>query len=408
MGYMPITPFGRTVDAVLLQQQAALTEPAPAPAVDKWDALRALATARKTYQLSDRDITVLQALLSFLPAKTLDTRKSPLVIHPSNRSICERLNGMPCSTMRRHVARLVQAGILIRRDSPNGKRYVRRYQGERVAYGFDLRPLAARYGEFCTAAEAEREAQQQLKRLRETVSLMRRDLANLALCGQAEQPQLRIWDQFRDLSQLTARALRRQLNFGQLQQLESQLTEALEQIKPLLCPTLSIPDTSAQTAEMNSSDVENEQHYQNSKKDSLESEQPKETTPTPHSNTPAKKIPDTSPPPSNHSPNLPLRLITATCTELTTYAETPVTSWPELVRTAETIRPMMGISPPVWEQAKQVMGPAGAAVVLAAMLQRFSQIRSPNGYLRHLSAKAAEGRFTCSPMVMALTRAEAA
>ncbi|WP_275041650.1 plasmid replication protein RepC, partial [Leisingera sp. ANG-M7] len=139
---MPLTPFGRTVDAVLLkhQQAAAAHSPMLSP-VSKWDALRELAAARKIYGLNDRDLSVLQALISFLPGTDVDPQPGVTVVHPSNRAICERLNGMPNSTMRRHMAKLVAAGILIRRDSPNGKRYVRRSQGEGVAYGFDLSPL---------------------------------------------------------------------------------------------------------------------------------------------------------------------------------------------------------------------------------------------------------------------------
>ena len=96
-------------------------------AISKWDVLRELAVARQTFALSDRDITVLQALLSFHPATELDLSGPCPVVYPSNKSICERLNGMPCSTMRRHIARLVQSGLILRRDSPNGKRYARRY-----------------------------------------------------------------------------------------------------------------------------------------------------------------------------------------------------------------------------------------------------------------------------------------
>lgn len=423
MGYMPITPFGRTVDAALLHAQIGTPEPIPAakiPPIDKWDALRALATARKSFGLSDRDITVLQALLSFLPAKQLDPQAA-LVIHPSNRSICERLNGMPDSTMRRHLARLVQMGILIRRDSPNGKRYVRRYQGARTAYGFDLSPLVKRYGEFQTAAETERAAQQQVKQLRECVSLMRRDLTALAQYGQTEQPELTVWDQFHDLALLSARALRRKLSLADMEQLHSQLATALEQIKPLLCPPAETVDNSgktpAQTAEMNSSGAENEQHYQNSTNDSYESEQP--AKPQCRSETKADQT-DTAPgamaqksadpaaasPKADQRPKLPLRLITASCTEIHSYSDAALASWPDLLRAAETIRPMMGIAPPVWEDAKQAMGQAEAAVVLAAMLERFDQIRSPNGYLRHLSTKARAGQFSCAPMVMALSKTQ--
>ncbi len=94
---------------------------------------------------------------------------------------------MPGSTMRRHVARLVEAGLLMRRDSPNGKRYVRKTGEERVAFGFDLSRLYCRSEEIARAAEAVREAEERVRRLREVVSLMRRDLAALADFGEEIQ-----------------------------------------------------------------------------------------------------------------------------------------------------------------------------------------------------------------------------
>jgi len=54
------------------------------------------------------------------------------------------------------------------------------------------------------------------------------------------------------------------------------------------------------------------------------------------------------------------------------------------------------------------MGAAEASVVLAVMLERIVDIRSPGGYLRSLSAKAAVGAFSSGPMVMSLMRREAA
>jgi replication initiation protein RepC len=48
------------------------------------------------------------------------------------------------------------------------------------------------------------------------------------------------------------------------------------------------------------------------------------------------------------------------------------------------------------------MGPEQASIVVVAMLERFSEIKSPGGYLRALTSKAAAGEFTCGPMVMAL------
>ncbi|KIC22792.1 replication initiation protein [Leisingera sp. ANG-Vp] len=415
MGYMPLTPFGRTVEAVLLHQQAA-TERAIAPAaVNKWDVLRELAAARKHYGLNDRDLTVLQALLSFLPGKMIEPSAGSPVVHPANQTICERLNGMPCSSMRRHLAKLVSAGLLIRRDSPNGKRYVRRYGGERVAYGFDLSPLARRFAEISDAAEAERALQARIKQLRETVSLMRRDLANLALLGEAEHPDVPHWTRFQDCAVLTARSLRRKLGLDELQLIASGLEQMLTEVKTLLEPVL--------TEELSTSDSQIEQHYQNSKKDSYESEQAamaahgSETIPQKDmayaEKASAQILPDhtvsnQTPRSTPTEPNISLRLILASCGEIRSYAEGGITNWSSLQRAADTVRPMMGISSQVWEEAKRAMGAAEASVVVAAMLERFGDIRSPSAYLRSLSAKALAGTFSSGPMVVALSRRAAA
>ncbi|UWQ52178.1 replication initiation protein (plasmid) [Leisingera caerulea] len=417
MGYMPLTPFGRTVDAVLLKhQQAAADGSSMLSTVSKWDALRELAAARKTYGLNDRDLSVLQALLSFLPGKDIEPQPGVTVVHPSNRAICERLNGMPNSTMRRHMAKLVSVGLLVRRDSPNGKRYVRRYQGDRVAYGFDLSPLAVRFAEFSDAAAAQRAEEARIKQLRETVSLMRRDLLNLALCGAADYPEAAVWDQFHDLAHLTARDLRRKLGAEDLEALQARLAAALAETKRLLEPVFA--------EEPGTSDARNEHHYQNSKKDLFESEQTvtaahaadtesKDETGSAEKRSADRPMHRETPPqppkaPAPSGPSLPLRLILAACGEIQGYAGGAIRHWGDLLRAADTVRPMMGISTAVWEETKSAMGAAEAATVVAAMLERFSDIRSPSGYLRHLSAKAVSGRFTSAPMVMALTRRGAA
>ena len=78
-----------------------------------------------------------------------------LVVFPSNHELTIRAHGMAPTTLRRHLAALVEAGLIIRRDSPNGKRYARKGQGGAIeqAFGFDLAPLVARAAEFETLAE---------------------------------------------------------------------------------------------------------------------------------------------------------------------------------------------------------------------------------------------------------------
>lgn len=406
MDYTPVTPFRRPINAAILHYQAAAQQDLPPSGVNKWEALRELAAARIAFGLSDRDLSVLQALVSFHQATIVGGNHSETVVHPSNKAICERLNGMPCSTMRRHLANLVQTGFVVRRDSPNGKRYARRYGDEKIAFGFDLAPLAQRFVEVCEAAEAVRAAEERYKRLRSTVSLMRRDLAGLVDYGRSLRPDRAIWDQASDLCVLTARDLRRKLDFAELQQMESALSEALNAIRDLLEPV--------QSQDMSTNEVTNEQHHQNSNKDSydfeprLEKAQGEGNVSDLATALVAEGRTDEPVSADNNLPRIPLGLVLAACSEYRTYAERPVHHWHDLVRVADVIRPMMGISPSAWDEAKQYMGPEEASVVILAMLERFGDIRSPGGYLRSLSAKAALGEFSCGPMIMALMRKDAA
>lgn len=409
MDYTPVTPFRRPVNAAILKHQAAAQREVPPSGVNKWEALRELGAARVAFGLTDRDLSVLQALVSFHQATILGGNNGELVVHPSNKAICERLNGMPCSTMRRHLANLVQTGFVVRRDSPNGKRYARRYGDEKIAFGFDLAPLAQRFPEVCEAAEAVRAAEERYRRLRSTVSLMRRDLVGLVEYGRSLRPDLAVWDQASDLAVLTARDLRRKIDFAELQRIEAGLSEALNATRGVI--------EGDQTEDMSSNDASYEQHYQNSNIDSYDSEPRLEKaqggdvttnqTEAPVANGQIDKADDAIPK-ENHLPRIPLGLVLAACSEYRTYADPPVRHWHDLVRVADIIRPMMGISPSAWDEAKRYMGPEEAAVVIVAMLERFGDIRSPGGYLRTLSAKAALGEFSCGPMIMALMRKEAA
>jgi replication initiation protein RepC len=57
--------------------------------------------------------------------------------------------------MRRPTATLVDAGLIVRRDRPNGKRHARKEGGGEInlAFGPDLAPLVARPEEFQRLAE---------------------------------------------------------------------------------------------------------------------------------------------------------------------------------------------------------------------------------------------------------------
>ncbi|HHX91136.1 MAG TPA: replication initiation protein RepC [Paracoccus sp.] len=396
MDYTPISPFMRPISHAHLRVIERPETSVPGRPVNKWALLRELSKAQAAFGVSERDLTVLQGLLSFFPDDALGGN-AEMVVFPSNKAICERLNGMPCSTMRRHLARLVEAGLLMRRDSPNGKRYVRRRGEERVAFGFDLSPLYCRAEEIARAAEAVREAEDRVRRLREVVSLMRRDLAALAEFGEEMQPGLGLWDQLRDMIALTARALRRKLSLDDLSAYRGKLETLLDQARNAI--------DGPETEEMNTNDAHFERHHHTSDKESIDLESAlengKAATGAPETDT-CEPVADVSEPDSRRVPRIPLQLVIAGCPSLKTFYHGDIRHWHQLFDAACHVRPAMGINASAWEEAQRCMGPEQASIVVVAMLERFADIRSPGGYLRALSSKAAAGEFSCGPMVMAL------
>jgi replication initiation protein RepC len=396
MDYTPISPFMRPISHAHLRVIERPEATVPGKPVNKWELLRELSKAQAAFGVSERDLTVLQGLLSFFPDDALGGN-TEMVVFPSNKAICERLNGMPCSTMRRHLARLVEAGLLMRHDSPNGKRYVRKHGEERVAFGFDLSPLYCRSEEIARAAEAVREAEERVRRLREIVSLMRRDLAALAEFGEDIQPGLGLWDQLRDKAALTARALRRKLTLEDLLAYRADLEALLDRARNAI--------DGPETEEMNTNDARCERHHHNSNKQSTDLEPALEkggAAAGAPDDEPDVPVADVEGPDTRQVPKIPLHLVLAACPSLKTFYQGDIRHWHHLFDAACHVRPAMGISASAWEEAQRFMGPEQASIVVAAILERFADIRSPGGYLRALTSKAAAGEFSCGPMVMAL------
>lgn len=383
MTYTPVTSFRRPLRATDLATKANSEKTPLIPSISKWDVLKELGAARTAFGLSDRDITVLQALLSFHKGSDLDIRADQLIVFPSNKKICERLNGMPCSTMRRHLSKLVETGMLDRRDSPNGKRYVRTRGNSRVAYGFDLTPLVQRFVEISDAAIEIRETQARVQELRETVSLMRRDLAGLADLGATEQPTEGFWDALSDLAVLSARTLRRKLDETALESLKKELETAMSRAKSAWSKILK-------ATEMSTNDAPIEQHQYTTNLEKSESSG--ETNKSNLINSNVQKAEKNK---SKKQLNVSFSDVADICTEMQIYFGRQMRSWDELKEAADAIRPMMGLSAEVWELAKERIGELEAAIVLGVMLRNYSNYRSPGAYLRTLANRAAERRFSC-------------
>lgn len=135
-------------------------------------------TLRRELGLTPNDLAVLTALISFLPRDKGEKPSAPntalTIVFPSNEAISERTNGLDERTIRRCIARLIEAGLIARKTSANGKRFPLRYGGMiRDAFGFDLAPLAKQKTALIARARQATEISQGLQSLRAKALSMR-------------------------------------------------------------------------------------------------------------------------------------------------------------------------------------------------------------------------------------------
>ncbi|RUU73134.1 plasmid replication protein RepC, partial [Mesorhizobium sp. M7A.F.Ca.MR.362.00.0.0] len=179
------TPFGRRPMTLgMISSQVTARAVSKDATVHKWHVFQDIKDARIALGASDRALAILDALLSFHPDTAL-YGDSELIVWPSNEQLIRRANGMPPTTLRRHLAVLVECGLIIRRDSPNGKRFARKGQGGEIeqAYGFDISPIVARAEEFKELAEAVRSEKKAFRLVKERLTICRRDIVKMIDAG---------------------------------------------------------------------------------------------------------------------------------------------------------------------------------------------------------------------------------
>ena len=393
------TPFGRrAVSLGMLASQARVREIPPDASVDKWKLYRSLCAARAKLGVGDRALSVLNALLSFYP-KTELAGDEALVVFPSNAQLSLRTHGMAETTLRRHLAALVEAGLILRRDSPNGKRYARRdgEGGIDEAFGFSLAPMLARSVEIEMLAAEVAAERLLLQRLRERLTLVRRDIAKLIVTG-LEEGRAEEWLGFEARYRNEMRMLPRVAtaeNLGHaLEGLEALRTEIVKRLEMFVLS--QNPDGNA---------GRNERHIQNSNPQPLSESEPRfETKPGREAEILPLTSPVAEPPPKTY----PLALVLQACPEIVPFGPGgDIRSWRDLMTAAVVVRSMLGVSPSAYEEACAALGPENAAAVIACILERSGHINSAGGYLRDLTRRAARGEFSLGPMLMALARGRA-
>jgi replication initiation protein RepC len=393
------TPFGRRAMSLgLIAAQAQARETEPGITVHKWKVLQAITTAKDRLGLPDRAIAVLTALLSFHQETTLGAG-DPLVVFPSNEKLSARAHGVAPATLRRHLAALVEAGIIIRRDSPNGKRYARRGEGGAVtdAFGFDLTPLVARAGEFEALADAVEAEKKALRLARERVTLARRDVTKLIALG-LEEGIPGDWAGLHDAYLGLVARLRRSQQAAALTALAAEIADLATGISSHLENFVIFTNPDGNESHF-------EQHKQNSNTEPSDLEPASRED---RGNGVVEPDPETRVADAKADVGTPLGMVLEACPDIMEYAgdhapgQPAIRDWPGFLKTAALVRAMLGISPDAWRDAVETMGVVDASIVVAAILQKGDTVRFPGGYLRALTEKKRAGAFSTGPILMAL------
>lgn len=426
--------------------QAALPGSNAPAAVNKWQLFRTLTEIRQRLGVSDRALSVLNALLSFHPEVALSLPRPAqqlsgtgqddeepgalpcdLVVFPSNKALAARAHGMAERTLLRHLTDLIEAGLLIRRDSPNGKRYARKagpgqgsssqgpMSGSRFshAFGFDLTPLVARAGEFDALAEQVQTRQKQRYLTKERISLLRRDVSKLIGLG-LDEGLPGDWEALGLRAMALMTPLRRIREDSAMAALETDLAALRAEIVKLLESHIDAQNLAGNDRHIDA--------HQSSSKSQCSSDLEPASKEEGRGN---EVSPDGKDAAADEAKTYPLGMVMEACPDVRDYGPSgQVRSWSDFLNAAGAVRPMIGISPDAWREAQEALGVVEAHIVVATILQRSIHsseagpgsgeggvdilvngspaIRSCGGYLRALTEKARAGEFALGPVLMAL------
>ncbi|MCW0021385.1 plasmid replication protein RepC [Rhizobium sp. BT-226] len=390
------TPFGRRpMTLTLVRGQIDVAETSVTRPANKWKVFRDISEARSVLGLQDRALAVLDALLSFYPESDL-SEEHGLVVFPSNAQLSLRAHGIAGTTLRRHLAALVDAGLVHRRDSPNGKRYAHRARNGVIeeAFGFSLAPLLARAGELAHMAQQVAEERRLFKRSKEALTICRRDVRKLISAAMEEGAD-------GDWEAIEARYVALLARIPRAPRRE-EVENVLEEMEMFREEVINILEMQLKTENTDGNDARNGCHIQNSKPESIHEFEPSSEKEQGGSVEPKQQ--------QLKEPvkTFPLGMVLKACPQISDYGPGGrIGQWRDLMSAAVVVRSMLGVSPSAYQEACEVLGAENAATTMACLLERGGQINSAGGYLRDLTRKAAQGEFSLGPMIMALLRANA-
>ena len=366
--------------------------------------------------LKSQDIQLLDSFAAFTKPQDWEAGRRPIV-WASNNYLMEQ-TGFSLTTLRRHVRRLAELGLIWTKDSSSGRRWGRRDDNGHIveAYGFDLAPLAARAEEFENLYAEIQEERQFCKSLKTNLTVSRRVIR--AKIEKALENGLNgAWRSFRveyealiDILPNGAVASTKLLNILDcFIELKTRVEKAFED-------AFEWPEKSdKESSTVNDSNVSLSNNLTPSSPKNgtviLSTNQANPVTSNINEKRKVRKIQNKTQPPievdgedinwglaadSKLKTDVDVATVMQACPKFAEMAHDMggyLQDWNEFHRMAGQIRPMAGISEDAWNVSQSILGPHVAAAVIALIFDKYSsgEVSSPGGYLRGIVKKAKAG-----------------
>jgi replication initiation protein RepC len=366
------------------------------------------------------------------------------VVWPS-ASMQQEALGLSESGVRNINRGLIDAGLITMKDSPNGKRYGMRDREGRIieAYGFDLSPIATRYGEFMRLA-AEAEAERELiGRLRRRATNARKAIAQILETAAEYGFNGEEWSRLRHVTRALVQSLRIverpeeiAIGVGSLERRETearrQLEQRLDAVNSAPMPAENcghnIPTNQAIYPEKDTVVAHQKRKSasgpavsgptpdvgQAGQKPRVGREMSASSRPTAESELQTAPKDRSRPPPASDRTDsgtvmrLSIDELTMLAPRLRIYLKSPRPAWPEIVDAADWLRGELGVSKSLWGEACIAMGREQAAIAIAIVSAKpETHFRSTRGgYFHGMVAKAKTGELNLARTVWGLRQAK--
>nr|WP_234906961.1 plasmid replication protein RepC [Rhizobium rhizogenes] len=354
-------------------------------------------------------IALIDQLFAF--SKTLDWSDAETVpvVWPSNELLARRL-GIKVSTLKYHLAGLVEAGLICYSDHPTYQRRGRRSEDGRIveAYGINLSPIAAQYSELLDLADAADFEARKCKGLSNRRTLLRRGIAAIIEAARLELGSLN--DEWNSLLPRLDR-LREQRGRGSVEladvvdALVTLRAEAVDLLEALydsrdsdtaaakfrpLQTTAETPNSESCNDERNCADAQYTD--ENSANGAMASEnKPSDTSlPSKQKTQPVEPYDDIV--------NVSLPLLRSAFVHLSQMVPEVFVHWAAFRSSGGLLCRLCYVNPQVYQEAVEVLGQDLAIVALALTAERNANgsVSNAGGYLRELVNRSRQGTLRLS------------